>query len=55
VWVSFGDMDAELSDNAFDLLPGQSMTVTVHSKAALAKLQQALQVQDLATVMHKAP
>jgi beta-mannosidase len=55
VWVSFGDLDAELSDNAFDLLPGQSMTVTVHSKAALAKLQQALQVQDLATVMHKAP
>jgi beta-mannosidase len=53
VWVSFGDLDAELSDNAFDLLPGQRMTLTVHSKASLEKLKQALQVQDLANVMSR--
>jgi beta-mannosidase len=51
VWISFGDLDAELSDNAFDLLPGQSVTVTVHSKAGLEKLKQALHLQDLASVM----
>ncbi|HUA80751.1 MAG TPA: glycoside hydrolase family 2 protein [Dyella sp.] len=53
VWVSFGDLDADVSDNAFDLLPGQSKTVTVHSKVALEKLKHALQVLDLANVMHK--
>lgn len=53
VWISFGDLDAEVSDNAFDLLPGQSVTVTVHSKLALEKLKQALLVQDLAGVMKK--
>ena len=53
VWVSFGDLDAELSDNAFDLLPGQSVTLSVHSKMGLDALKRALQVQDLASVMHK--
>lgn len=53
VWVSFGDMDAELSDNAFDLLPGESVTLTVHSKVALATLQKALQIQNLASAMRK--
>jgi beta-mannosidase len=53
VWVSFGALDAELSDNAFDVLPGQSITLTVHSKASLAQLQHTLQVQNLAEVMAK--
>ena len=51
VWVSFGDLDAEVSDNAFDILPGESVTLTVHSKVALDKLQQALEVQNLAGAM----
>ena len=51
VWVSFGDQDVALSDNALDLLPGQSVTVTVHSKLSLDALQHALRVQDLADVM----
>ena len=51
VWVSFGALDAELSDNAFDLLPGQTVTLTVKSKAALDALRRSLSVQDLATVM----
>ncbi|GLQ48452.1 beta-mannosidase [Dyella lipolytica] len=53
VWVSFGDLDADVSDNAFDMLPGQSVTLTVHSKLPLDTLKQALQVQNLADVMAK--
>jgi beta-mannosidase len=55
VWVSFGDLDADVSDNAFDLLPGQSVTLTVHGKATLDALRHALRIQDLADVMQKAP
>jgi beta-mannosidase len=51
VWISFGDLDAEVSDNAFDILPGESVTLTVHSKAALDTLQHAMEVQNLAGVM----
>ncbi|WP_430387903.1 beta-mannosidase [Dyella sp. 20L07] len=51
VWVSFGDVDVEMGDNAFDILPGQSVTVSVNSKASLEDMQRALQVQNLAGVM----
>jgi beta-mannosidase len=55
VWVSFGDLDAEVSDNAFDVLPWQTITLTLHSKATLNALRHALQIEDLAHVMQKAP
>lgn len=55
VWLSFGDVDATLSDNAFDLLPGEPLTVHVTSKTALAQLQSALQVRDLASTLAGAP
>ena len=48
VWVDFGDLDATLSDNAFDLLPGQSMTLDVHSGASIDALRTALQINSLA-------
>jgi beta-mannosidase len=51
VWVSFGNLDVEMGDNAFDILPGQSVTVSVASSASLDDLQRALQVQNLAGVM----
>jgi beta-mannosidase len=51
VWVSFGDLDVEMDDNAFDILPGQSVTVGIKSKALLNDMQRALQVQNLAGVM----
>jgi beta-mannosidase len=51
VWVSFGDIDADVSDNAFDILPGKGVTVTVHSQASLDALRKALEVQDLANAM----
>jgi beta-mannosidase len=55
VWVSFGDLDAGLSDNGFDLLPGESVTLDVKSRAPAEALRQALQVQDLAHAMGTTP
>ena len=55
VWVSFGDLDARLSDNALDLLPGQHVVLQVHSNASLATLRAALKVQNLAGGMAGAP
>lgn len=42
VWLDFGDTDAELSDNAFDLLPGETVSVKVTSLASLAELERSL-------------
>jgi beta-mannosidase len=51
VWVSFGGIDAEISDNAFDILPGQQVVLTVHSKAGLDGLRNALRIEDVADAM----
>jgi beta-mannosidase len=48
VWVSFGDADVSVSDNAFDILPGQEVTLTVRSKATLDSLRKALKIEDVA-------
>ncbi|WP_302622154.1 glycoside hydrolase family 2 protein, partial [Xanthomonas graminis] len=55
VWLAFGDLDATLSDNAFDLLPGEPLTVHVRSSATLEQLRGALQVRDLAETLTGAP
>jgi beta-mannosidase len=47
VWLDFGDLDATLTDNAFDLPPGEAVTVRVTSKASLDKLKQALTLRSL--------
>jgi len=47
VWLGFGDLDATLSDNAFDLPPGEAVTVQVTSKASLAQLKRALTLRSL--------
>lgn len=46
VWVDFGNADAELSDNALTLLPGESVRLRVSSKASLAVLRKALQLRS---------
>jgi beta-mannosidase len=51
VWVSFDDADADISDNAFDLLPGESMTLTVRSQQSLEALRRGLHLQTLADAM----
>jgi beta-mannosidase len=53
VWVSFGTLDAQLSDNAFDLLPGEPVSLHVRSTASLDALRGALQLQDLASATRK--
>jgi beta-mannosidase len=47
LWIGFGELDASTSDNYFDLLPGESVTVTITSKASAAKLRAALELRHL--------
>ncbi|SEI51806.1 beta-mannosidase [Frateuria terrea] len=53
VWLSFGQVDAQISDNAFDLLPGEPVSLHVRSAAGLDVLRRALRMQDLASAMQK--
>lgn len=47
VYISFGDEDAHLSDNYFDLLPNQHLKIAVSSKASLEKLQASMRIMSL--------
>jgi beta-mannosidase len=47
VYVSFGDLDAQSSDNYFDLLPGERATLTIKSPATLEQLKTAMKVMSL--------
>jgi len=49
LWLDFGDIDAELADNALTLLPGESITLQLQSKATLAELKQNMKLQSLRT------
>jgi len=45
--VSFGDFDVQLSDNYFDLLPKESVTITLKTSAAPDQLQSAMKLVSL--------
>ncbi len=47
VYVSFGDNETELSDNYFDLLPNEAVTLQVKSKAELDQLRSSLKVRNI--------
>lgn len=47
VYFSFGDQDVQASDNYFDLLPGEQITVRLRSAANLQQLQAALKTISL--------
>ncbi|MEP6898123.1 MAG: glycoside hydrolase family 2 protein [Rhodanobacter sp.] len=47
VWVDFGEVDAQLSDNAFDLLPGEQVELKVSSAAGIEALRKGLHVRSL--------
>jgi beta-mannosidase len=47
VYVSLHDLDAKVSDNYFDLIPGESVEIEISSSAGLDKLQSALKVVSL--------
>jgi beta-mannosidase len=48
VWIDFGNLDAELSDNALTLLPGERVLLRVQSAADEGALRSALHVRSLA-------
>ncbi len=54
VWIDFGELDAEVSDNALTLLPGETVSVRVRSTASLEALRDALRLRSLADVMESA-
>jgi beta-mannosidase len=47
VYVSVGELDAKFSDNYFNLLPGETATVTVTSSASLDEVKAQLKVISL--------
>jgi beta-mannosidase len=49
VWISFGDQDATLADNAFTLLPGETRAIALKSGTDATALENALHIQTLDT------
>jgi beta-mannosidase len=47
VWIDFGALDAQVSDNAFDLLPGERVELPVATETDIASLRNALRVRSL--------
>jgi beta-mannosidase len=47
VWIDTGDLDVRLSNNAFDLLPGESVDVTIDGHVDADTLRHALSVRSL--------
>jgi beta-mannosidase len=47
VYLSFGDLDVQISDNYFDLLPGETAEIKVSSTASLEALKSQLKVISL--------
>ncbi len=47
VYVSFGDNEVEVSDNYFDLLPGEPVTLQVKSKVDADQLRRSLKVRNI--------
>ena len=55
IWIGFNNADASVEDNAFDLLPGQTRTLTVRSTAPLSTLRTALHLQTLGDTLQSRP
>ena len=47
VYLSFGDLDVQSSDNYFDLLPAEPVTITLKSPATADQIKDALKVMSL--------
>jgi beta-mannosidase len=47
VYLSFGDLNSDISDNYFDLLPGEPITLRVKSDATPEQIRQAMKVVSL--------
>jgi beta-mannosidase len=56
VWIDLGDVDAAISDNAFDLLPGESRTIRIDTQQSLARIEKQLAIRSLfGVVLREAP
>jgi beta-mannosidase len=57
VYLSFGDLDVQASDNYFDLLPGEPLKITLKTSAQLSsdQLKSAMQVVALTDAFPAAP
>jgi beta-mannosidase len=47
VYLSFGDLDVQASDNYFDLVPGETATITLKSPASLDQIKSGLKIISL--------
>jgi len=47
VYLSLGDLDVQVSDNYFDLFPGEPVTITLKTSNTLDQLQSALKTISL--------
>jgi beta-mannosidase len=54
VYVSFGDLDVQTSDNYFDLLPGEPVTIALKTSSTLDQLKNALKITSLAEAFQPA-
>ncbi len=55
VYLSFGDLDVQVSDNYFNLLPGETREITVKSAAALDSLKEQMHVISLTDAFAATP
>jgi beta-mannosidase len=55
VYLSFADLDVKVSDNYFDVLPGETVEVMVNSKASLDAIKTQLKVVSLTDAFAAAP
>jgi beta-mannosidase len=53
VYISFGEADAEVSDNYFDMLPGQSVEIMIKTKANEEALRKGLKVISLVDAFNR--
>jgi len=53
VFVSFGDSDVEISDNYFDLLPNEALTLHLKSKLSADQIKHAMQLQNIVDAFSK--
>ncbi|MCS4280304.1 beta-mannosidase [Stenotrophomonas rhizophila] len=51
LWIDFDGRDAALSDNALDLVPGETVTIRLTSAADLATLRSAIRLHSLADIL----
>ena len=55
VYLSFGNLDASVSDNYFDLMPGETREIAVSSPAALAALKSSMGAVSLTDAFRHDP